>query len=134
MFKEADRNHMQWTVGSRDDTVRDTEIKILETLKNKMEKTSKNRTFWYNTQDRRIIEDVKNVTLLNLGMEIGINSISNIIKGKNFSDEFGGLIGLSSEVMSIIRKESPDLLWPEVLKRVDSEMANASSDLGDLGF
>ena len=67
-------------------------------------------------------------------MEIGINSISNIIKGKNFSDEFGGLIGLSSEAMSIIRKESPDLLWPEVLKRVDSEMANASSDLGDLGF
>ena len=138
MFKEDKDNDMRITVGSRFDDVRKVEIKILEKLKNYMEQRLKilQSSSLY-AGFGPALEEENASKLLNIGMKIGINAISKIITGNgafDISDEFDGLVGLSSSEMSIIRRESPDILWPELLKRMDPEIANVSSDLGDLGF
>lgn len=140
MFKQGDTTYL--TIGTKIGNIRDVEIKILEYLKNIMNENLKAiesppnplMVWRYNGS---VITGEKNKTFLSLAMKIGINSISKILSGSEIfdtTDEFDVFTELSSSEMSIIRKESPDILWPEVLKRMDPDIANVSSDLGDLGF
>ncbi len=124
-------------VGSKIKNIREAEMKILGALKEVTE-TSLNMIQTSRAYSSPISQDKRDeLSSIRLGLKIAVNALSKIISGEESFDlgnEFDALVGLSAGDMSVIRRESPDFLWPEILKRTDHEIANVSSDLGDLGF